>query len=325
MGRPIRNTVILAKLEPTYGTDSVPTGAANALLVSNQTINPLVAQNVERPVLRASIGGFEQLVGTNYLEVSFDVELAGSGTPTTPPAWGPLLKACGFAETVQTASVDYLPISAISGVTNTSLSIYFYMDGQLHKLLGARGTFSIQAGVGERPVFRFRFIGKNGGLTAAANATPTLTAWRTPQIITDANTGDVLLGALTYTAATGVLSGGTAYVSRGLQIDVGNNVVFQPLLGGETVEISARDATGSVSFDLTAANAASFMTDVLANTTTGIGMTHGTTAGNIVVLHAPTAQRINPGMEDLNGNALHSYQLRLIPSAGNDELRIVSR
>ena len=36
-------------------------------------------------------------------------------------------------------------------------------------------------------------------------------------------------------------------------------------------------------------------------------------------------RRINPGMEDLNGNALHTYALRLLPNTGNDELRIVSR
>ena len=325
MGRPIRKTVILAKLEATYGTDSVPTGAADALLISNQSINPLVASNVDRGTITGNLGSFEQLVGTNYVECSFDIDLAGSGTATTAPAWGKLLKACGFAETTQTASVDYTPISDISGVASTSLTIYYYLDGQLHKLLGARGTFSIEAGVGERPVLRFRFLGRNGGLTAATNATPTLTAWRTPLTITDANSGDVTLGALTYTAATGVLSGGTIFPSRGLRLDIANNVVFQPLLGGETVEIAQRDPTGSVSLDLTAAQAVTAMADVLANTTTGVGLTHGTTAGNIVVLHAPKVQRINPGVEDLNGNAMHTYALRLLPTTGNDELRIVSR
>ena len=325
MGRPIRKTVILAKLETAYGTDPTPAGATDALLVSNQTINPLVANNVDRGTLTGNLGSSEQLVGTNYVECSFDVDLAGSGTPTTAPAWGKLLKACGFAETTQTASVDYTPISDISGVTNTSLTIYYYLDGELYKLLGTRGSFSIEAGVGERPVLRFRFIGRNGGITAAANATPTLTAWRTPQVVTDGNTGDLTMGALTYTAATGVVSGGASFVSRGVRVDVANNVVFQPLLGGETVEIAQRDPTGTVSLDLTAAQAVTAMADVLANTTTGMALTHGTTAGNIVVLHAPKVQRINPGMEDLNGNALHTYALRLLPNTGNDELRIVSR
>ena len=41
--RYVRNSAILAKVEGTYGTDSTPTGAANAVLVSNLSINPLDA------------------------------------------------------------------------------------------------------------------------------------------------------------------------------------------------------------------------------------------------------------------------------------------
>ena len=325
MGNPIRKTVILAKLETAYGTDPTPAAATDALIVSNQSIKPLVAQNVERNIVTGNLGQAEQLVGTNYVEATFDVEIAGSGTPTTAPAWGKLLRACGFAETVQTASVDYTPISDISGVASTSVTIYYYLAGRLYKLLGARGTFSMEMGVGERPVFRFRFIGRNGGLTAAAVPTPTLTMWRTPLVVTDSNTADLLLGAVTYTAATGIVSGGTAFTSKGLQVDIANNVVFQPLIGGETVEIVARNVAGKISRDLSAAQAVSDMTDILANTTTGLGFTHGTTAGNIVVVHAPKVQRINPDIENLNESALDTADLRFTPSSGNDEIRIVSR
>ena len=41
--RYIRQTVILAKIETVSGTDAVPTGAANALLISNMNITPLEA------------------------------------------------------------------------------------------------------------------------------------------------------------------------------------------------------------------------------------------------------------------------------------------
>jgi hypothetical protein len=323
MPRFLRNTVLLVKTETTIGTDAVPTGAANAILVSDITINPLQASNVNRDLVRGFYGSSDQLVGTASIGVSFTVELAGSGTPTTAPKWGPLLLACGFAETVQTASVDYLPVSTFGN--GTSATIYYYLDGQLHKLLAARGTFTLEMGVGERPVMRFRMVGKDGGLTAAANATPVTTGFRTPLVITDANTPGLRLGAVTYTAATGIVGGGTVYTSRGLRLDVGNNVTFQPLLGAETVEITQREVTGAMSLDLTAAQAVSFMTDVKANTTLALGFTHGVAAGNTIVIHAPVVQRIDPGVEDFNGQAMHTYNLRLVPSAGNDELRIVSR
>lgn len=38
MTRLVRKTAILAKIETTYGTDAVPTGIANAILISNQSI-----------------------------------------------------------------------------------------------------------------------------------------------------------------------------------------------------------------------------------------------------------------------------------------------
>ena len=81
MSRLIRNTAILAKTETVYGVDAVPTGAANALLVSNLSINPLNAQNVDRNNIRPYLGGDEQLVGSRYVEMGFDVELVGAGTP----------------------------------------------------------------------------------------------------------------------------------------------------------------------------------------------------------------------------------------------------
>ena len=323
MARYLRNTVILAKTEATYGLDPTPTGAANAILVSEVTINPLQASNVPRDLVRGYLGASEHLVGTANVEVTFSVELAGSGTPTTAPAWGPLVLACGFAATTQTASVDY--VVTAPGAASTSATIYYYMDGELHKVLGARGTFTLAMGVGERPLMSFRFIGKVGGVTAVSNATPTLTAYQTPKVVTDTNSTDLLLGTLTYTAATGVLSAGTSFTSRGLQMDLGNNLIFQPLVGAETIELTQRETTGSISLDLTAAQAVTAMSDVVANTTTGLGFTHGTAAGNIVVVHMPKIQRLNPRIEDVNGQAFHTYDFRALPTSGNDELRIVSR
>ena len=84
MPRYARNALILAKVETTAGVDAVPTGAANALLVANLTINPLKANNVSRDLIRPFFGGSEQLVGTATVEVSFDVELAASGTARRP-------------------------------------------------------------------------------------------------------------------------------------------------------------------------------------------------------------------------------------------------
>jgi hypothetical protein len=318
MGRLVRNTAILAKIESVYGTDPVPTGAANAMLVSNLSVNPLNAQTVDRDLVRTYLGGSEQLVGTAFVEMGFDVELAGSGSLGVAPSWGVLLRAAGFAEVITASTrVDYTPVTdPIESVT-----IYWYDSGVLHKGLGGRGTFELKAGIGERPVLSFKFILIDGGISAAANPSTTLTAWQKPLVITDTNTGDVTLGC-TYSA--GALVGGTAYPSRGLSLSAENAVNHTPMLGAESVELSNRQVQGSVQFDLTAAQEVSFMATVKANTTQGIGLLHGTTIGNKVLVFGPAAQMINPSKQEINGKRLIGYDLRLVPSVGNDELRIVS-
>lgn len=317
--RYLRNTAILAKIEATYAVDPTPTGAANALLVSNVTINPLNAQNVDRDLVRPYLGGSEQLVGTAYIEIGFDVEIAGSGAAGTAPAYAPLLRACGFAETVTAAvRVEYNPVTPVAD----SVTLWYFSDGAKHVALGCRGNFAVKMGAGERPVFSFTFVGIDGGLTAASPDALTLSAWKTPLVVTDPNTGDVTFGA-TYTPATPTLTGGTGYPSQGLQLDLGNAVAHTPLLGGETVDVSQRSVTGRVSLDLTAAQEVTFLTNVKTNVASSLGLMHGTTAGYKVLLFMPSVQLVNPVKEDVNGKLLCAYDVRALPSSGNDELKIV--
>ena len=326
MARYSRNSVVLAKIETTYGTDPAPTGAANAILVSNLSINPLAANNVDRDLARAYFGASEQLVGSAYVEVSMDVEFQHSGTAGTAAAWDPLLQACGFAagSALTTPSrVEHLLATDYSALK--SVTIYYYDDGVLHKLLGARGTFSVNLNVGERPVFSFRFLGLDGGVTATANASPTLTGFKTPLIVTDPNTGAVTLGG---SYATGAITGGTEYVAAGFDFDMGNDVQFTDLLGtateaGQAVDLSNRSMSGKIRLDLTAANEVTFMSAVKANATQSIGLVHGTTAGFKLLVFLAQVQLINPTKEDINGRRLIGFDMRVMPSAGNDEIKIV--
>lgn len=319
MSRNIRNTVLLAKIETAYGTDSVPVGTSNAMLISDVTINPLNAQNVSRDLVRGYMGGSEALVGSAFVECSFTVEMAGAGTAGDAPAYGPLLRACGLAETISTgARVDYTPVSSAF----ESVSMYYYDDGLLHKVIGARGSLDIRATVSDRPVFMFKFSGLDAGVTTATNPVPTLAAFQTPKAVTDAHTADLVIGG-TYT--TGTVGGGTPYVSTGLEAALGNSVKFIPLVGQEEVEINNRDVTGRLTLDLTAAQEATFSTSVKANTLNAIGLTHGTAAGNTVVLFGPQAQFINWRKEEREGRRLIGYDLRFVPSTGNDDFRICVR
>ena len=318
MPRKTRLTAILAKIETVYGTDSVPTGAADALLVSNPT-HSYTYNNAARDNIKAFLGNDEELVGTRFVTCGFDVELSGSGTAGTAPAWGKLLRACAMAETISAGNrVEYNPISTAF----ESLTIYYHRDGVLHKALGCMGTAEFKLEEGAIPKISFSFTGVDGGPTAVANPTQVLTAWRTPLVVTTANSASVKLGA---TYAAGALSGGTDFCSRGLMLDLGNEVQYSSMLGPCTgVDIPNRASTGSMQLDLDAAAEVAAYTAISANTLTSVGLMHGTVAGARVLVFAPAVQRINPTQQDFQGRIQIGMDLRVLPLTGNDELRIVS-
>ena len=318
MSRYLRNTTLLAKVETAYGTDAVPTGAANSMLVSDVTITHTYA-NVGRDLIRSFMGGSEELAGTKHVAIEATVELQGSGTAGTAPAWGPLMRACGFAENdlLTPDRIEYVPVSTAF----ESASIYYYMDGALHKALGCRGNVEINAAIGERPTLKFSLLGIDGGVTAATPSGVTYASFKTPLVITEANVAEFLMGC---TYATGAFTGGAAVCSRGLTLNAGNDVQYIPTLGCEGVDIVSRAATGALSLDLAAAAEVAAMTAVEANTLSSIGMTLGASAGYITRIFVPYAQRTNPKYEDVSGRAHVSFDLRCVPGAtGNDEIKII--
>jgi hypothetical protein len=320
MPRLIRKTVILVKIETTSGIDAVPTGVANAIQAMDLSITPLDASNVDTNIINPWFGNSPSLVGTASVKCSFSVLLAGAGTAATAPAWGALLLACGSAETTGLLTpnrVEYLPVTD----TLKTATIYWYDDGLLHKLIGCFGNVKLSAKSGEAPKLTFDFVGLDAGVSAAANATATLTGWKVPVAITKANVTDINLGC---TYAAGALSGGVAYNSTGLTLDWGNQVAFAPMLTTEQVVLTDRKMTGTLSVELTAAQEVTQMAAVKANTLQGIGFVIGTATGNKIMLHMPSVQLINPKKEDFNGMRLIGFDMRALPVAGNDELRIVS-
>ncbi len=116
MPKATRRRTILAKIETTYGVDSIPTGSANAILVTDLNINPLASDVVDRNLVRNYMGASDQLIANSHVEVDFAVEVAGAGTAGTAPAYGPLLRACGLSETINAAAVTG---SAQAGSTTT--------------------------------------------------------------------------------------------------------------------------------------------------------------------------------------------------------------
>jgi hypothetical protein len=324
MPRFARNMTILAKAEGTYATDPTPTAAANAILISNPDVKAIKPKNVDRDLVRQYFGASEQLVGTKTVEMSFDVELVGSGSAGDPPAWDPLIEACAMVGEADTGvRYDYLPVTD----NQASVTIWIYDSGVLHKLVGGRGNAKIKLKEGEKPIISFTFEGLYGAISAATPDAADYSMWMVPQVPTNANTASIKLGSTFAATGAPALTGGTAIPSLGIEVDLGNTVAHTPLIGGETVDVTDREVLGKLMLDLTAAQEVTRMGDVLLATLSSVGILHGTVVGNKVGLFLPSVQFINPTKGELNGRRLIEYDIVGVPDPageGNDEIRLVT-
>jgi hypothetical protein len=303
-----RKRTILAKTEVTYGTDPTPTGAANAILVRNLNITPLNAELVSRDLVRPYLGASEQLIASSYVSVEFEVEMAGSGTAGTAPAYGPLLLACGMAATTSAGvSVTYAPVSSSFG----SVTIYYNADGVLHKLTGARGNVEMDITVGQIPVFKFSFTGLYNAPTDTAAPAVTYTAFQNPLAANSDNTS-----AFSLYSFSGAL--------QSLSVNMGNAVNYRTLIGAEDVLMTDRQVSGQAVFEAPLIASKDYFAAALGSALGTLDITHGTVAGNRVQISSTKAKVTNPTYQDQNGIQMLQVGFNLVPSTtGNDEVSIV--
>src|SRR3990167_10867035 len=165
-----KNQLILAEIELTYDTDPTPVASADSILAYDIKFKENV-EPVRRPAQVASLSRLQSVSGAKFAEVSFKVELKGSGTAGTMPRIGPLIRACGFAQTIVSAtSVTYLPTSS----SYESATIYFFVDGRRHVMTGCRGDLKITCEAGQFGVLEFTMKGRYAAPTLVALHTPTL-------------------------------------------------------------------------------------------------------------------------------------------------------
>lgn len=113
-----RKRVILAKIEATYSQDPTPSAGLDALLMSNLNVSPMEQTLVQRNNVKAYLGNNPSVLAAIYAKVSFDIEVAGSGTPGTAPAYDELLRACGLsATTLASALSGTAAAGTVNGMT----------------------------------------------------------------------------------------------------------------------------------------------------------------------------------------------------------------
>ena len=308
MAQLTRKRVILIEAESSYGTDPTP-AATDVVLVRDLSITPQSSDVVNRDVVRPYLGASQQLLANTKVECTFSVELAGSGTAGTAPRYGSALKACGFSETVASGtSVTYEPISA----SFSSVTIHYNVDGVRHIVTGCRGTFAINAAVGEIPSIDFTFTGIYNAPTDTALPSVTYGNQATPLIFKNGNTSSFQL--LSYAGAL-----------MNFSMDVGNSIVYRELVGGtKEVLLTDRAANGSVTIEAPTLAQKDYFSAALTDSSLGnLSFLHGTTTGNKVQVTSSKVDIGDVAYGEADGVTMLEIPYTLVPSAANNEFSLI--
>lgn len=305
-----RKRLLLAKLETTVGTDPTPVVGSDAILVRNIEVTPLEVDTVNRELIRPFLGQADQLLAQQRVLINFEVELAGSGSAGTAPAYGPLLQACRCTETVvSSTSVTYAPNS---DATPKSVTIYFNNDGVLHKATGCRGTFTLNAEVGAIPFISFEMTGVFNAPSDVSISAPTYANQAAPLVFKNGNSSSFQV--FSYSGAV-----------QSLSFELANEVIYRELVGGtKSIDVVNRAPSGECVIEATTISTKDFFTAATGSSTGNLTFQHGSTAGNIVTFTAGQIDLGGPSYSDQDGIQMLTLPYIATPtSAGNNEFQIV--
>ena len=306
-----RKKFLLAKIESTYGTDPSPVAGTNAIQVTNLEVTPIESDNVQAASYQGFIGNSTRgtLVANKRVSVTFEVELGGSGTAGTAPAFGPLLQAAGMSEVVvSSTSVTYAGVSS----SFSSATLYCFYDGTRHKITGARGTVTFNMTAGQFPTASFQFIGIYNAPDGTAASTFTVANQAAALEVNDTN------------VTTCTFHGVTSTRLESIDLALNNALTYKETASSQEVLITDRAAGGTAVIEAPVIGTTDFFTKAVASATGASTIVIGATGGNIVTLNAPQTDITGCSYGDTNGViSLSMPYLALPTTAGDNEVSLV--
>lgn len=191
-----KKKAILFGMEATYGVDPVLVGA-DWFEARNATLTPYEAETTDRGIVQPWMGNGGKLIVSTRQKLSFDVALAGSGALGAVPKIGKLLRATGFAETL---NVLHGGTAAAGGASSITLAAAASAVNDFYKNM----TIVITAGTGS---------GQTRNISAYAGATKVATvseAWITAPDVTSVYS---IRDKVTYTLISEAFESGSFYVN----------------------------------------------------------------------------------------------------------------
>jgi hypothetical protein len=274
-------------------------------------VTPIESDNVQAASYQGFIGNSTRgtLVANKRVSVTFEVELGGSGTAGTAPAFGPLLQAAGMSEVVvSSTSVTYAGVSS----SFSSATLYCFYDGTRHKITGARGTVTFNMTAGQFPTASFQFIGIYNAPDGTAASTFTVANQAAALEVNDTN------------VTTCTFHGVTSTRLESIDLALNNTLLYKETASSQEVLITDRAAGGTAVIEAPVIGTTDFFAKAVDSATGASTIVIGATGGNIVTLNAPQTDITGCSYGDTNGViSLSMPYLALPTTAGNNEVSLV--
>ena len=300
MARKTRFKYLTIALRPNgsaYGEDFISGGETPVTIqTSGSEIKPFEGEEIERELDDGNSGSSEVLLVGHRVSITAPVELAGSGTADVPVAYDPLIQICGRKRTINAGvNVEY---SRIIDGSELDATIYFYMDGALHKCLGARAAMKINAKSKSIAKVTFEITAIYGGIVSSPFAKPDLSSFLTPVKVGKAHSSFSL--------------DGTNYKLDEVNFNDNNTVSHEERIGHEEVEITEFAPDGDLTMEAPDIDTFDPFAIAKNHAKLPIEFVHGSDAGNTIKLSSQSIQLLRPEYADLNSLVGYKIGFRLI-------------
>ncbi len=199
-----RRTLVLAKIESTYGVDAAPshTTSYNAIRLQSPPNIDLKEDLIETVGGNLSRGRGRPIPAIKRSGVTFRTYVQGIDTTSysasVKPPLGDLFRACGMYETfsasnsvLSTPHYEYAPSADVG--SDASVTLYVNLDGKEHRMVGCRGNVNLIWAADAPVIAEFNMRGilsaENETTRAAPTGLPTATP---PQWI---GSGTIIVGS----------------------------------------------------------------------------------------------------------------------------------
>ncbi|MEA3225403.1 MAG: hypothetical protein U9Q07_05590 [Planctomycetota bacterium] len=302
---------VAAKAEATEGTAIALTATEANIMAGGLSYDPDLPFH-ERNIVAVTPDQFSGVTGFPRLAtISMEIPMVGSGTAGTAPAWGVLLQAMGFSESISAGtSVTYVPAIAPSSLTLAWWVARDSTDGLKMQIHGARGRGSIQLPNGGIPLLQCEFQG----------------VWDVP-------VDDTLLSPTYYTTSAVAVndssfaldSVGMLYRDFSINIDNEMGVRDDPTdtAGALSVALVRQKINGSIDPQMDNPSTYDFFTKTTGGTESTLSLVTGSSAGNILTITAPKVSYKEPKVSPRDGYLTAPIGLHFARSTGSDALSIV--